>query len=95
MAAIPGGVLIDASGTASGASQTIFSADHSRQLLMIQNLDPAADVWVNFGVPAVASQPSLRIGPGQTLRFDAISVVPTAAVNLLAVVGTPFVAKAG
>lgn len=97
MAAIPGGALIDGSGAATGADQTVFTVNHGRQYLFIQNLSAANDLWINFGIAAVASQPSIRLAPGASLEFSgaSTSVVPTAEVHVIGTAAQTFTAKQG
>jgi hypothetical protein len=97
MAAIPGGALVDGSAaiTTGGTSEEVFPANKSRQYLLIQNQSDTA-MYVNFGVAAVVTQPSIRIDAGGALEFGAgnTGVVPTVAVNIIcATTGKVYVAK--
>lgn len=93
MAAIPGGTLVDGSGAATGASQTVFAENHGRQYLLIQNLSAANDLWVNFGTAAVAAQPSIKLVAGASIEFNAPGVVPTKDVRVIGTAAQTFVAK--
>lgn len=98
--ATPGGSLRNLSGVlaAAATAQTISAENRSRQYLFIQNLAAADDLWVNFGIPAVASQPSIKIPAGAALEFAAGStgVVPTALVSVIgATINNPYTAKEG
>lgn len=96
-AAIPGGALIDGSGStvAAATSQQVFAANTGRQYLLIQNIS-ASTCWINFGIPAVEAQPSIRLNAGTLIEFSAggTGVVPTASVHLIGVgIAQPFTAK--
>ena len=93
MAAIPGGSLVDGSAAVTGADQTLFAQNTSRQHLFIQNPGGTNDIWVQFGEAAVADQPSIRVAPGATLRYDAPGVVPTAEVHCIGTALDDVVAK--
>lgn len=97
MGAIGSGALEDGSGTITtgGTAQTVFPANTGRQYLLIQNVSDE-DQWVNFGIAAVASQPSIKIAAGNALEFSAAGtgVVPTALVSIIgATTGKAFTAK--
>lgn len=55
---------VDGSGTIAtgGAAQTIFNANATRARLVIQNQSTGL-LFINFGVPAVTDQPSIRLEP--------------------------------
>jgi len=57
--------LTDRSGTitSGGSAQTIAAANASRKYLLFQN-NSDIDMWINFGVTAVANQPSIKIVAG-------------------------------
>lgn len=76
--------LTDRSGTitAGGAAQTAAAANPARRYLILQNVSDTI-MHFNFGVTAVASQPSLLLAVGATVVF-AGPIVPTA---LLSVIG--------
>jgi hypothetical protein len=95
--AIPSGALVDGSGTITlgGTAQTVFAANISRQYLLIQNVS-AEDMWVNFGIAAVANQPSIKLVAGASVEFSVggTGVVPTASVSVIAATtGSAFTAK--
>lgn len=99
LSAIPGGSLRDISGTITtgGTAQTIAAQNTSRQYLLIQNLS-AGDLWVNFGIAAVAASPSIKITAGGNFEYSAggTGVVPTALVSIIgATTGQSFTAKEG
>ena len=92
---VTAGPLTDRSGTitAGGAAQQVAAANTSRKYLLIQNLS-GADLWVNFGTAAVASQPSLRLPPGWSLVMR--DYVDTQAVSVVgAATGQAYTAKEG
>ena len=93
---VTAGALTDRSGTiaAGGAAQQVAAANVNRKYLLIQNLS-AADLWVNFGAAAVASQPSVRLAPGAALVMRG-DYVDTQAVSVVgATAGQAFTAKEG
>lgn len=97
MGAIGSGALGDGSGTitAGGTSQEVFPADTGRQYLLIQNVS-AGDLWINFGIAAVVSQPSIKLAAGAAIEFSAAGtgVVPTSTINIIgATTGQAFTAK--
>jgi hypothetical protein len=89
--------LTDRSGTitSGGTSQQLAAANATRQYLLIQN-NSAADLWVNFGVAAVANQPSIRLASGAQIEYSpgGTGVIPSQAVNIIgATTGQAFTAK--
>lgn len=97
MGAIPGGNLVDGSGSiaAGGTAQDVFATNHGRQYLLIQNISDTT-MWVNFGTDAVEDQPSIQIVAGAALEFSAAGtgVVPTARVSIrCSTIAKKFVAK--
>lgn len=95
--AIGSGALTDGSGTITtgGTSQVVFTANKGRQYLLIQNVSDA-DQWVNFGIAAVVSQPSIKLAAGAALEFSAAGtgVIPTDTINIIgATTGKGFTAK--
>lgn len=84
----------DASGTITtgGTSQQLLAQDQDRQYLLIQNLG-TGDLWINFGVAAVQSQPSIRI-PQNAEYTEEGNFVSGEAVNIIASdTGHPFTCK--
>lgn len=79
------GSLVDKSGTlATGATaQDAAVANTTRKYLFIQNLDDTEDLWFNLGVTAVADQPSIRLGPGDSFTMES-SFVSTGKVSVIA-----------
>lgn len=92
------GGLTDRSGTitAGGTSQQVAAANADRRYLLLQNPSNAAgSLWVNFGVAAVQSQPSVELAPGSTLIFEG-SFAPNAAIHVIGLTtGMAFTAKEG
>jgi hypothetical protein len=93
------GSLVDRSGsiTVGGTSQQLAAAKSQRQHLFIQNLS-SENLWINFGVAAVADQPSIRIEPGASYvagpREHEGEYVTPLAVNIIgATTGSKFTAK--
>ena len=66
------GTLTDRSGTIAVAAtqQTLAGANPTRRYLLIQNLDAAASLWVNFTTNAVQTQPSLELKPGAVFTME-------------------------
>lgn len=78
------GALTDGSGTltAGGTSQQVFAANTSRKYLLVQN-NSAEAMWVNFGVAAVTTQPSIQLGPnGGSIEYED-NFVPSGTVNII------------
>lgn len=87
--------LTDRSGTITTADtdQVLAAANLTRKYLLVQNLDDGEPLWINFGVAAVATQPSYRIDPGQTFKMEG-NVVSSQAVHVISgVTGHLFTAK--
>ncbi len=88
MPAIPGGNLLDHSGsvTTGGTDQQVASGNISRQYLMVQNIDPAEDLWVNIGTAAgVNAAGSIQLKPaGAVIWESGMGVVPTGTVHVVA-----------
>jgi hypothetical protein len=89
--------LVDRSGTitAGGTSQQLAAANATRQYLLVQN-NSNGDLWINFGVAAVTTQPSIRLAPGSQIEYSpgGTGVIPTQAVNIIgATTGQVFTAK--
>lgn len=89
------GTLTDGSGNiaAAGVSEQVFAANSARRYLMVQNVSET-DMWLDFGTPAVADQPSfLLLAGGGGVAFEG-SFIPTSTVNILcSVMGEPYTAK--
>lgn len=76
-------------------SQSLFAANVARKFLLIQNLDAAEDLWVNFGAAATIDKPSIKIAAGQILRFDG-NFIPTQSVTVIATtINHKYTAKEG
>lgn len=91
------GVLSDFGGTIAtgGTAQTIIGPNLARRFLLIENLDPTEDLWLDFTSAAVLSQPSILIPHGETFRMDG-AFVSTEEVSLNATTTAhPFAAKEG
>ena len=83
--------------TTANASMQIMSGNIYRKLLMIQNLDLATNVFVNFGKEAGATTGFLLLPTGSILfqndgrvPLDSIYVFATAAVNLFTLQGSGY-----
>lgn len=87
----PKGPLTDCSGSA-GNSTLILAASSWRKFLIIQNIDAAETMWVNFGAPATAGPGSFRVPAGGTLTFDEAFLV-TDAVYVFAGGSVPYTCK--
>ncbi len=65
-------------GTVSNASGLILGANAGRRYLLIQNKDAAGNIYVNAAGVAATVANGLKIGPGQSLEFNAFN--PTAGI---------------
>lgn len=65
------GYLTDRSGTitAGGTAQVVMVENEYRNYLFMQNVS-SGDLWINFGATAVASQPSIRLVPGDSFTME-------------------------
>jgi hypothetical protein len=65
------GTLTDRSGSiaSGGVAQQLAAANTSRQYFLFENVSDT-DMWLNFGVTAVAAQPSFRIVPTGSLVME-------------------------
>lgn len=89
------GSLTDASGNATASSAQVVAADANRNYFMIQNLDGATAIYVNFGAVATAGSGSFKIVAGGSLTFEG-NFICSQAINVIAASGTvAFTAKAG
>jgi hypothetical protein len=88
------GGFTDHSGvTPDAASHVVAAANASRHYLMIQNISDDT-LWVNFGVAAVLTQPSIRLRAGAVYIMES-SFINTASVNLIGAAGLAYVVKEG
>lgn len=90
------GVPVDRSGTitSGGAAQTAAAANTTRSYLLIQNVSDT-DMWVNFGVTAVANQPSILIVAGGSYE-NPPHWCPTGLISVIgATTGKAFTIKEG
>jgi hypothetical protein len=55
---------------AGGTAQNAAALNANRRAIIFQNLDGTAQMWVSVLAAAVADQPSLLVGPGETLVLD-------------------------
>lgn len=97
MTAIATSALTDHSGTITlgGTAQTAAGANGGRQYLLLQN-NSDTTMWVNIGVTAVATQPSIQVVAGASLEFAGPStgVVPTGLISVIgATTGKTFTLK--
>lgn len=88
------GALTNNSGTitAAATAQQIMAANTARRFLLIQNVSDTA-MWCNFGVTAVADQPSIRIDPGASFRMDGTAVSTELVSCIGSLAGKAFTAK--
>lgn len=65
------GTHTDRSGTITtgGTAQTLAAANSARRYLFVQN-NSAGDLWLRFGGTAAATQPSIRMQPGDAWVED-------------------------
>lgn len=90
------GALTDRSGTiaAGGASQQIAAALATRRYFFFENVS-AEDLWINFGVAAVAGQPSIKVPSGGSFVMES-GFISNQAINVIgATTGSAFSAKEG
>lgn len=88
------GSFTNRSGTATAVSAQLAAANSSRKYFYLQNVSDG-NIWFNFGVAAVTTQPSLRLRPGETFTLDG-SFISTQAINVISEVGSrDYVAKEG
>jgi len=59
----------------------------TRVFLMIQNLDAAADMWINFGANAAVNR-GFKLGPGGIAFYD--SFVPQDEINVFSVAAVTY-----
>jgi hypothetical protein len=87
--------LTDCSGTitAGGTAQQLAAANASRCYLLIQNVDPAEDLWIDFGTIAVASQPSIKLLPGGAFSMEGSFVTGQSVSVIAATTSHPYTAK--
>lgn len=66
------GSLVDDSGAiaSGGAAQQVAPANATRRYFFFQNNSDTV-MWINFGVAAVANEPSIKIAPGATYENPA------------------------
>jgi hypothetical protein len=88
--------LVNRSGavTTGGTAQTAAAQFLSRRYFLFQNISDET-MWVNFGVTAVADQPSISVVAGGALEFGAhTGVCPNGFVSVIsATTGKKFVCK--
>lgn len=91
------GALTDYSGTiaSGGTAQTAVAANASRRYLLVQNVSLTEDLWLNFGVAAVASQPSILLRPGSSFESSPAFVSTQLVSVIAATTGHAFVVKEG
>lgn len=90
------GSLIDNSDaiTTGGTHQSVCGANPDRAYFLFQNISDTA-MWINFGVNAVADQPSILIPAGGAFVMEG-SFVSTETVDVMcATTGKKFVSKEG
>lgn len=76
--------------TAGGTSQQVAAANTARRYLLFQNHSDT-DMWIDFGIAAVANQPSVKVVAGG--YFEPL-VPPTEAVHVIcATTGKGFTCK--
>lgn len=91
------GGLTDHSGSIAtgGTAQDIVASSATRKYLLIQNNDPAEDMWIDFGVDAIVGQPSFLIPAGGGFVMDAAFVSTDRISVVAATTSHPFTAKVG
>jgi hypothetical protein len=87
------GTLTDKSGSATGVSSQVAAANATRKYFYIQC--QAGTIWMNFGVAAVASQPSIKLNAGDSFTMEG-TFISTQAINVISGGGTrDYTAKEG
>ena len=91
------GTLVDHSGvTADAVDHEVVPTKSNRNYLLIQNNHDTLDFWINFGVAAQASQPSVRVQAGDWLIFgDGRGFVTTQSIHLIGQAGATYTIKEG
>lgn len=98
---VPGAVTDRSGSIAAGATaQTLATSNAARRYLVIQNL-ATETLWVNFGVTAVADQPSIALracavagdGSGGSITYDAGFAPPSLVSIIGATTGSKYAAK--
>lgn len=85
-----GGLIV-----AGGTAQALLASNSERSYFFILNLHATLDLWIDFGVTAVGSQPSIKIPAGANMTFEG-AFVPSDSVSLFGgTTGQPFAAKEG
>lgn len=90
------GALTDRSGsiTLGGTAQTLAAANTTRRYFFVHNIS-TGDLWVNFGVTAVADAPSIKLTPGASFVMEA-SFVSNETISIFgSTTGAKYVAKEG
>lgn len=91
------GLLTDQSGalTTGGTAEVMMASNADRAYLLIQNIDTAEDLWFNFTTTAVADQPSIKLGPGDSFVMES-GFISTQAISVIAATtGHKWTAKEG
>jgi len=90
------GGLTDRSGsiTTGGTAQTLAATNNARNYLLIQN-NSSEDLWFNFAVTAVASQPSIQLPAGSTFTMENNFASGQSISIIGATTGQTFTAKEG
>jgi hypothetical protein len=88
------GALTDRSGTiaAGGTAQQVAAANATRKYLFFQN-NSDTDMWINFGVVAVANQPSILVKAGANYENPAHFCQNALISVMCATTGKTFTAK--
>lgn len=78
------GRFVDYSGTITqgGTAQPQVPPNANRNYLLIQNNHATADLWVQFGMAATTSWPSVRLPAGSILTFEG-SYMPIEDISLI------------
>lgn len=89
------GALVDGSGTlaVAGVQDTALAGNATRDYLFVQNVSASDDLWVNFGINATESEPSIKLLPGGSIVFED-KFVPDGFVAVIgATINQPYVVK--
>lgn len=90
------GALTDRSGsiTLGGTAQQLAAANATRRYFFVHNIS-TGDLWINFGVTAVADQPSIKLAAGASFVMEG-SFVSNESISVVgATTGQKWTAKEG
>lgn len=85
---------MDNSGTivSGGVSQLASPAHSDRKYFLFENVS-GEDMWINFGTPATASQPSIKVVPNGSYTMESTAVFTDAVYVVSATTGSQYTIK--